>query len=268
MADGQLCCPEQPVQVKGNSVPNQTSLCKSCIEYQCTLEELTQELQSAKKIIQLLQEDINMSKDHTSFAIPKFPCESNTPSISNNANSWKKVLHKTSKRINPHNFPHNQWPIPVISTSNRFDTLHNLKIDRQSTDNELILPSKTQGNSDKPHLRKRTTKGSQVLTQNKIIMIGDSHTRGLTSELKHHLGHEYSISSTFMPGASLQNITNLAKNEVTTLTESDMVIVCGGSNDVNRNESQVGLNSLKNFVNLRTNTKVLILPLPQRHDLT
>jgi lysophospholipase L1-like esterase len=71
-----------------------------------------------------------------------------------------------------------------------------------------------------------------------------------------------------MPGAGLQNITNLAKNEVTALTKSDMVIVCGGSNDVNRNESQAGLNSLRNFVNLRTNTKVLILPLPQRHDLT
>jgi hypothetical protein len=53
-----------------------------------------------------------------------------------------------------------------------------------------------------------------------------------------------------MPGAGLQNITNLAKSEVTTLTKSDMAIVCGGSNDVNRNESQVGLNSLKNFVNL------------------
>ena len=100
-----------------------------------------------------------------------------------------------------------------------------LKIDRQITDNESILPSRTQGNSVKPCLRKRITKGSQVKTQNKIIMIGDSHTRGLTSELKNHLGCEYSISSTFMPGAGLQNITNLAKNEVTTLTKSDMVIV-------------------------------------------
>ena len=47
-----------------------------------------------------------------------------------------------------------------------------------------------------------------------------------------------------------------------------MVIVCGGSNDVYRNESQVGLNSLENIVNLTTNTKVLILTLPQRYDLT
>jgi hypothetical protein len=84
-------------------------------------------------------------------------------------------------------------------------------------------------------------------------MIGDSHAQGLTSELKNYLGHEYSISSTFMPGADLQNITNLAKSEITTLTKRDTVNVCGGSNDVNKDRSQVGLNSLKNFVNLRTN---------------
>ena len=46
-----------------------------------------------------------------------------------------------------------------------------------------------------------------------------------------------------------------------------MVIVCGGSNDVYRNEPQVGLDSLENFVNLTINTKVLILTLPQRYDL-
>jgi hypothetical protein len=107
----------------------------------------------------------------------------------------KKVLHKTSKRINPHNTPNNQWPIPVISTSNRFDSLHNLKFDRQLTDNESILPSRIQCNTDKPHLWKRTTKGSQVKTQNNIIMIGDSHTRELTSELKNHLGHEFLVHS-------------------------------------------------------------------------
>ena len=98
-------------------------------------------------------------------------------------------------------------------------------------------------------------------------MIGNSHVRGLTSELKNYLGHEYSISSTIMSGAGLQNITNLAKSEITTLTNSDTVIVCGGSNDVNRDRSQAGINSLKKFVNLRTITKVLILTLPPRHDL-
>jgi hypothetical protein len=98
-------------------------------------------------------------------------------------------------------------------------------------------------------------------------MIGDSHARGLSSELNHYLGHEYSTSSTFMPGAGLQNITNLAKSEITTLTNNDTIIVCGGSNDVSRNNSQAGLKSLEKFVNLRNNTKILILTIPPRHDL-
>ena len=46
-----------------------------------------------------------------------------------------------------------------------------------------------------------------------------------------------------------------------------MVIVCGGSNDVNRDLSHIGLNSLEKFGNLRTNTKILILALQPRHDL-
>ena len=44
-------------------------------------------------------------------------------------------------------------------------------------------------------------------------MIGDSHARHLTSELKTYLGHEYSISCTFMPGAGNKNITKLAKKK-------------------------------------------------------
>jgi hypothetical protein len=155
----------------------------------------------------------------------------------------------------------------VITTFNCFEILYNLEFDRQLSDNKLTIPSKIYNNKDKSHPWKRSIKGLKVKSQKKIVIIGDSHVRGLTSELKNNLGHEYSIFSTFMPGAGLQNITKLAKREISTLTNSDTVIVCGGSNDVNRDMSQLGLNSLKNFVNLRTNTNVLILTLPLRHDL-
>ena len=72
---------------------------------------------------------------------------------------------------------------------------------------------------------------------------------------------------TSKPGAGLQSITNLAKGEITALTNIDMFIVCGGSNDVNRGMSYIGLNTLEKFGNLRTNTKILILALQPRHDL-
>ena len=44
---------------------NQQSSCNYCFKYKCELEELTQELLSAKKIIQLLEEDRNTYKDPT-----------------------------------------------------------------------------------------------------------------------------------------------------------------------------------------------------------
>jgi len=117
MADELLCCEEQLTRVEENSVLNQTFMCKSCIEYKGILEELTQELQSAKKIIQLLQDDVKMSKDQSVSAVPSFTWENNTSAVSDSESSWKNVLHKPSNRMNPHNLQINQWPIPVILTS-------------------------------------------------------------------------------------------------------------------------------------------------------
>ena len=38
-----------------------------------------------------------------------------------------------------------------------------------------------------------------------------------------------------MPGVRLENITNLADEEVSTLGKSDTVIVIGGANNINKN---------------------------------
>ena len=44
-----------------------------------------------------------------------------------------------------------------------------------------------------------------------------------------------------MPGARLENITNLADEEVSKLGKKDTVIIIGGANDINKNETNVGL---------------------------
>ena len=54
---------------------------------------------------------------------------------------------------------------------------------------KLTIPSKIHSNKYKSHLWKRSNKGLQVKSQKKILIIGDSHVRGLTSELKNNLGH-------------------------------------------------------------------------------
>ena len=93
-----------------------------------------------------------------------------------------------------------------------------------------------------PTLKKKTVNRVTRIKPLKIILLGDSHIRGLAAELRNLMGREYFISSTFMSGAGLQNITKLAKSEIATLTRSDTGLICGGSNDACKNESQIGLN--------------------------
>jgi len=63
--------------------------------------------------------------------------------------------------------------------------------------------------------------------QKKIVVFGDSHSRGLASEQQSHVGHEYSVSGTIIPGACLKNITQLAINELTNLTRKNTIVIWG-----------------------------------------
>jgi hypothetical protein len=101
----------------------------------------------------------------------------------------------------------------------------------------------------------------------KVIMIGDSHMRGHAKELSDYLGKDFEVSGTVMPGSRLDKITLLAKNEINALTKEDVVIIWGGSNDINKNETSIRLKHLNKFVSHRKNTNVLVLPASHRHDL-
>jgi len=93
--------------------------------------------------------------------------------------------------------------------------------------------------------------------------------RGCASELRKYLGPDYVVSGTIMPGSRLQNITTLARNEISGLSYNDALIIWAGSNDININinESMKGLKYWNDFVNQRKNINIRIRTAPQRHDL-
>ena len=70
-----------------------------------------------------------------------------------------------------------------------------------------------------------------------------------------------------MPGARLEIMTNLADKEVSTQGKSDKVIIMGGAKDISKNEANIGLQHLGEFVNSRQNTNIMIVSVPHRHDL-
>jgi hypothetical protein len=51
------------------------------------------------------------------------------------------------------------------------------------------------------------------------------------------------------------------------LKKQDLIIFCGGINDISKNESTKGFHSLKAFVQRTVNTNVMLLEVPHRYDL-
>ena len=144
------------------------------------------------------------------------PEEGRNSYVSNELNNtWKTVTDKSRKFKKLNDTPTDQFPIPIIPITNRYHALHNLQ-------NEADLPSIIPNQHTKYHhikkvTRDRKTTCGRIKQQKKIIVIGDSHARGLANELQNYLGHEYSISGTIIPGACLNNITQLANKELTNL---------------------------------------------------
>jgi hypothetical protein len=105
---------------------NQQSSCNYCFKYKCELEELTQELLSAKKIIQLLQEDLNTYKDPTVARMSDD--RSNSHVSSNLSSNWEIVTDKSRKPKKLNRISHDQLPIPVIPIKNHYNALLTYKM--------------------------------------------------------------------------------------------------------------------------------------------
>jgi len=165
---------------------NQLFRYNSCFKYKSEFEELTEELITTKKIIQLLQEDLNPYKGLTSARTSND--RSNSHVGSNPINDWEVVTDKSRKS---NRTTAEQLPIPVIPITKRFNALHNLQ-------NDLELPSNIENHHIKNHhikknifLKHNKAISSPIRRKMKILLIGDSHRRGCASELKKYLGPKY-----------------------------------------------------------------------------
>jgi len=54
----------------------------------------------------------------------------------------------------------------------------------------------------------------------------------------------------------LDVITNFAKEEIKQLTQNNIVMVCGGTNNISKNESNKGLRHVTHFVQNKKKTQM------------
>ena len=147
--------------------------------------------------------------------------------------------------------------IPVVV--NRFALLDNIQ--------ETMEASPNLNKTSEVGLTRNLKKSLPKTKKNKVVIIGDSHAIGYAAVISSELGNDFEVTGTVIPGAQLVNITNLADIEISALGKSDAVIVIGGSNDINKNETNIGLIHLRKFVVSRRNTNIMVVTAPHRYDL-
>lgn len=101
----------------------------------------------------------------------------------------------------------------------------------------------------------------------KIVLIGDSHVRGLTEKVKDNLNDSFNLIGITKPNANIEAITSAQHLFTDNLVKKDFIIFCGGTRDISSNDSSRGLRSIINLAQRTSNTNVIILEVPHRFDL-
>ena len=142
-----------------------------------------------------------------------------------------------------------------INTTNRFAPLTKVQTDNIDTILVIVngepLTKRNIKVNNRNASRRVCGKIGDKKQKKKIIVISDSHARGCAREISNYLGKEVDVSGTVMPGAGLAHIVNLAQEDISNLSPYDAVVIWGGSNNINKNETSRGLKHLLNFINHR-----------------
>jgi len=117
---------------------------------------------------------------------------------------------------------------------------HNADFDNPNTEHNLTIPVivKGQALTSKSNPVKRQSNKSSHKKDHKMLIIGDSHTRLCATNVKSEMKKNYDVQELVKPGAGAGMLVNTANSDIKNLTKNDIVIFCGGTNDVAKKTTQ------------------------------
>jgi hypothetical protein len=77
----------------------------------------------------------------------------------------------------------------------------------------------------------------------------------------------FEVVGAVMLGSRLEHTTRLAHGEISHLQRNDFVVIWGGGNDINRNDSNTGLRHIRKFALRNKHTNIIAISPPNRYDL-
>jgi hypothetical protein len=73
------------------------------------------------------------------------------------------------------------------------------------------------------------------ICKNSILVMGNSHTRVCSARLKDKLNNAFNVMGIVRLGTCINTLTSMVKCRMANLTESDAIVLGGGTNDVSHN---------------------------------
>ena len=169
---------------------------------------------------------------------------------------------------------------PNLQNKNITPRQHNTKVIKKTNKIPIIIINvQISGKVQTMTLAQRTTSPPEkkfnidkqypkrIHTSHSLLLLGDSHIRGLTEKISCNLANSFGVMGTIKPNADIMGITSSRYITPTNLTKHDIIIFYGGTRDISRNNSKNGLHALKEFVKRASNTNVILLEAPHRYDL-
>ena len=268
-----------------------TLFCVKCSLLEQQLQFTLTELKSAQAIIALLREDIRHANLSSNMEMTSSPQPMELTGVNQDNQKWITVSYNNSHNINNHDSELVNVKNPYL-TSNRFAPLINLNEDQQADPstkcNTNLLPvthtSMKPANQRGPgskiptivngrishnlNVKKATKLSAKVKPSSTVKIIGDSFLKGSSTRISQYLSSNFEVSSFIKSGACINNIVQSQENELNCLGTNDVIIINGGTNDLNKpNFRETGiLARMINFILKYNNTNIFIVNLPHRYD--
>jgi hypothetical protein len=98
--------------------------------------------------------------------------------------------------------------------------------------------------------------------------VRDSHARRCATEVSHLLNKDFEVLGFVNPGSGMKYIKDTSGVKLQQLSKKDVLVLWGGgSNDIAKNNSIVGIRHLLELVINANHTNVIVMSAPHRHVL-
>jgi hypothetical protein len=82
---------------------------------------------------------------------------------------------------------------------------------------------------------------SSCMKDHKVLIVGNSYGRNCAANVQTDIRGNFKVQGLVKPGTGTDILLNSANNDIMSLSKSDVLIVCGGANDVRKNNSTKAL---------------------------